>query len=74
MKCVTCKNGETKPGRTTETYETGSALVIVRGIPAEVCGQCGETYTDSATTRRLEVLVADARRAGAVVIQEFRAA
>lgn len=74
MRCVLCKHGETAPGRTTETYELGSAVVVVRGIPAEVCSQCGEAYTDSDTTRRLEALVESLKRPGAVVIQEFQAA
>jgi hypothetical protein len=39
-----------------------------------VCQQCGETYTDEATTRQLEKIVEKARRAGVVVIQEYPAA
>ena len=74
MKCVVCKNGETQPGRTTETYELGTAVVVVRDIPAEVCGQCGEAYTDAATTRRLEAIVERARKAGGVVIQQYEQA
>ncbi len=74
MKCVLCRTGETKPGKTTETYELGSAVVVVRGVPAQVCQQCGETYTDEATTRELETIVDKARRAGVVVIQEYQAA
>ena len=69
-----CKHGETQPGRTTETYELGAAVVVVRGIPAEVCSECGEAYTDSETTQRLEALVTNVRRPGAVVIQEWQAA
>ena len=44
---------------------------MVRGAPAEVCQQCGETYTDEATTRQLERIVDQGRRAGVVVIQEY---
>jgi len=74
MICVLCRTGETKPGKTTETYEIGATVVVVRGIPAEVCQQCGETYTDEPTTRQLERIVDKARRAGVVVIQEYQAA
>ena len=42
MKCVLCRTGETRPGTTTETYELGGAVVVVRGVPTEVCRQCGE--------------------------------
>jgi len=71
MTCVVCKNGETRPGTTTETYELGAALFVFRGIPADVCDQCGESYTDAETTRRLETIVERARLAGGVVIQQY---
>ena len=74
MKCVLCRTGETKPGTTTETYELDGTVVVVRGVPAQVCQQCGESYTDEATTRQLETIVERARHAGVVVIQEYEAA
>jgi YgiT-type zinc finger domain-containing protein len=74
MKCVLCRTGETKLGTTTETYEIDGTVVVVRAVPALVCQQCGESYTDEATTRRLEAIVEKARRAGVVVIQEYKAA
>lgn len=74
MKCALCRTGETKPGKTTEAYEIGGTVVVVRGVPAQVCQQCGETYTDEATTRQLEKIVEEARRAVVVVIQEYKAA
>ncbi len=74
MKCALCRTGETEPGRTTETYELGGSVVVVRRVPAEVCQQCGEASTDEATTARLEVIVDQARDAGVVVIQEYHAA
>jgi YgiT-type zinc finger domain-containing protein len=74
VKCAVCKTGETKPGTTTETYELGSAVVVVRGIPADVCSECGEAYTDSPTTQRLAAIVERARAAGGVIIQQFEPA
>ena len=74
MKCALCRTGETKPGTTTETYDVAGTVGVVRGVPAEVCQQCGETYTDETTTRQLEKIVEKARRAGVVVIQEYPAA
>lgn len=73
MRCVLCRTGETQPGLTTEAYELGTTVVVVRGVPAQVCRQCGETYADEATTRQLEAIVDKARRAGALVIQEYPA-
>jgi len=74
MTCALCRTGETKPGKTTETYELGSTVVVVRGVPADVCQQCGEAYTNEATTSQLEKIVNQARHAGVVVIQEYQAA
>ena len=74
MKCALCRTGETKPGTTTETCDVAGTVVVVRGVPAEVCQQCGEAYTDETTTRELENIVEKARRAGAVVIHEYSAA
>ena len=74
MRCALCRTGETKPGKTTETYEIESTVVVVRGVPAEVCQQCGEAYTNEATTRQIEKIVDRARHAGVVVIQEYQAA
>jgi YgiT-type zinc finger domain-containing protein len=53
MICVICKNGETEPGTTTSTLERDSTIILVRGIPAKVCNNCGEAYIDSQTLVRL---------------------
>ena len=44
MKCTICKQGETHPGETTVTLQRGGTTVIVKGVPAEVCENCGEYY------------------------------
>ncbi len=46
MKCVECRIGETIEGTTPLTYtRAGSKLqVVVKGVPADVCGHCGEAY------------------------------
>ena len=53
MMCVICKNGETEPGTTTSTLERDSTIILVRGIPAKVCNNCGEAYIDPQTLVRL---------------------
>lgn len=54
MKCVICKQGETKSGTTTEVLERGGAVVVFQNVPAEICEVCGETFIDAATTARLQ--------------------
>jgi YgiT-type zinc finger domain-containing protein len=53
MTCVVCKQGEAPPGQVTVTLERGGALVVIRGVPARVCDNCGEEYLDEATTAAL---------------------
>ncbi len=44
MKCLVCRQGETNPGETTVTLQRGDTTVIIKGVPAEVCDNCGEYY------------------------------
>lgn len=44
MKCVICKLGETHSGLVTVTLQRGDTTVILKGVPAEVCDDCGEDY------------------------------
>jgi YgiT-type zinc finger domain-containing protein len=75
MLCVICKNGKTRPGRATVTLEREGTTLIVRGVPAEVCENCGEEYVDEAAATRLLKTAEEAARAGAHVdIREFAAA
>jgi YgiT-type zinc finger domain-containing protein len=44
MKCVLCRTGATQPGTATVTLERGQTIVVIKGVPAEVCQNCGEYY------------------------------
>ncbi|HVA79461.1 MAG TPA: type II toxin-antitoxin system MqsA family antitoxin [Candidatus Binataceae bacterium] len=74
MKCVICTDGQTQPGKTTVTLERGGATLVVKGVPARVCDNCGEAYVDEQVTRRLIETAAEALRAGVQVdVREFAA-
>ena len=53
MKCVFYKSGETRPGTVTVTLERGKTVVVVRDVPAAVCGNCGEYYLDNDVAQRV---------------------
>jgi YgiT-type zinc finger domain-containing protein len=53
MKCVVCKQAETRPGVTTVTLGRGDSTFVVRDVPAQVCPNCGEDYVDSKVTAEL---------------------
>lgn len=73
--CVICKNGKTHPGAHTLTLERSGAVVVVRGVPAEVCDNCGEAYV-SGTVADVALQIAErAIAAGArVQVSDYAAA
>lgn len=75
MKCVVCKQAETRPGKATVTLERAGVTLVVKGVPAMVCPNCGEEYVDEVTTRRLLQSAEAAARSGVQVdIREYAAA
>jgi hypothetical protein len=49
--------------------------LVFRGVPAQVCENCGEEYVDEDTTRDLLQVAEEAARAGAQVdVREYVAA
>ncbi|MFP5232723.1 MAG: type II toxin-antitoxin system MqsA family antitoxin [Acidobacteriota bacterium] len=53
MKCVLCKTGVMQPGVATVTLERNQTVVVIKGVPAEVCQNCGEYYLSQAVTERI---------------------
>jgi YgiT-type zinc finger domain-containing protein len=75
VTCVICKSGEVKAGTTTFSVERGRMTLVLKGVPARVCSQCGEAYFDEATTRRIEEIADRVERAGVqVAVQDYVAA
>ena len=75
MTCVICKNGETRPGTATVTLEREGATVVIKGVPARVCKNCGEEYVDEGITARLMKTAEEAVRAGVQVdVRTYEAA
>ncbi|MBI2346017.1 MAG: type II toxin-antitoxin system MqsA family antitoxin [Deltaproteobacteria bacterium] len=75
MTCVICKNGETQRGTTTVTLERGGATLVLKGVPASICANCGEAYVDERTTDTLLKTAQEAVNAGVQVdIREYLAA
>ena len=61
--CPLC-GGKKSKGATTFSADLGSGVVVVRGVRATICSQCGEEWIDDATGRELERIVNDARTLG----------
>ncbi len=74
MKCVICKQGETHPDKTTVTLERDGATLVIKGVPAQVCENCGEYYLDEEMTERVLSIAEEAVAAGAEVeVRRFAA-
>jgi YgiT-type zinc finger domain-containing protein len=75
MRCVLCKCGETAAGVATVTLERAGATVVIKGVPAQVCQECGEEYVEEGVAGDLLAL-AEAAAAGGVQVEvrEYRAA
>jgi len=75
MKCVVCRQGETHPGAATVTLERNGLTLVIKGVPAQVCDNCGEEYVDEAVVAELldtaEEVAADGTQ---VDVREYRAA
>jgi hypothetical protein len=49
--------------------------LVVKGVPAEVCANCGEEYVDEEVTRRILQVAEDAAKAGVQVdVRDYVAA
>jgi len=67
VKCVICKNGETKDGFTTITLEKNGATLVFKNVPALVCDNCGEKYLSEEISRKLLFKAKEIVRSGVEV-------
>ena len=72
MKCTICRHSETRPGKTDVLLTRDNMTLVVKGVPALICGNCGEEYVDEDSTRVLRELADDAEQAGVQVdVRQF---
>jgi YgiT-type zinc finger domain-containing protein len=72
MECVICKRGETRPGTATVTVRRNSTVLVTKGVPADICANCGEEYVGEATTAYLLRTAEEVSRAGVEVdVREY---
>ena len=53
MRCLICKQGETRPQQATVPLQRQETTIIFKGVPADVCDNCGEYYLSENITERL---------------------
>jgi YgiT-type zinc finger domain-containing protein len=53
MRCQDCGQGETRTGVTTVPLQVGSTVILVQGVPSDICDACGKFFVDSTTSNHL---------------------
>lgn len=57
MKCALCQ-GDMQEGTTTLPYELNEdGVVVIQGVPAWICAQCGEPFVQIEVLREVERMV-----------------
>ena len=75
VKCVVCRQGETRPGKATVVLQRGGATVVINDVPARVCENCGEEYVDEQVAEKVLAAAEASARAGVrVEIRDYVAA
>ena len=67
MKCVICRHGDTRPGDVTVTLARGESTIIFKGVPADVCENCGEYYLSESVTENVMNRADEAVKNGAEI-------
>ncbi len=67
MNCLICKNGETHPGFAVVTLQRQGSTLVIKGVPAEICENCGEYYLSDEVAARLYEQAERSLRHGAEV-------
>lgn len=74
MQCVICKQGVTQAGESTVTLERDTTTIVIKGVPADVCDNCGEYYLSEETTDRVLAMAEEAVVHGAEIeVRRFAA-
>jgi len=61
MKCFMCK-GKLSDSHTTFMVDIANCIIIIKKVPSQVCGQCGESSYSHEVAMRLEVIVDSMRK------------
>jgi YgiT-type zinc finger domain-containing protein len=70
--CVICKQAQTHEGRATITLERGTTTLVVKGVPARVCPNCGEEYIEEEISATLLKRADEAARLGVQIdVREY---
>ncbi len=61
MNCLMCK-GDLEEKKVNYIVDLEETIIIIKGVPAKVCKQCGEQYFDDKTAENIEAIVNDLKK------------
>ena len=67
MKCIICKTGEIRTGKTTVVMNRDETSIIIKNVPADICETCGEYYLSEDITEELLTMAEEAIAKGVEV-------
>ncbi len=56
MECFMCK-GNLEIKKVNYVVDLDSTIIIIKGVPAKVCAQCGEQYFEDETAENIDKIV-----------------
>ena len=66
MNCFMCK-GDLKEEKVNYVVDLEKTIIIIKGVPAKVCTQCGEQYFDDEIAENVEKIVNQLKQLAAEV-------
>lgn len=64
MRCQECGQGETRTGMTTVPIQLPRSIVLVKGVPSDICDACGKFFVDMTTSQQLLKIASAAAERG----------
>ncbi len=61
MNCLMCK-GDLEEKKVNYIVDLEETIIIIKGVPAKVCKQCGEQYFDDKTAENIEAIVNELKK------------
>jgi YgiT-type zinc finger domain-containing protein len=59
--CYFCRKGILEDKKATVDFRWGDKLIVIEGVPAKVCSECGEKYYSAEVSKQMEKIAIDGK-------------
>lgn len=70
--CYFCQKGVLEDKVVTMDFRWGDRLIVIEGVPAKVCTECGERYYSAATSREMDRVATECRYSRSIEVPVVR--